>query len=294
MPETKGRRTDGPKELDKRPVFAPYQHAIKRTKTEKGFVESSEYLKRYYSAIDAEIYFGNEYVEEVCDIAWQVNQQTAPLYGYNSYTLDEFAQGSRIIQGSFSIRFISPNYLYEILKAAEEPSISHMSSYSVPTYSRDDLLPEGAVNTGLQYDFAEDNHHCLWPQTFDIDVVFGQKSNAGDVVHIVLENVKLTGCAISPLTSSPGDGNPPITETYSFMAKDIKTIASAPDKPMNSDSLYKNTPQKKSDDHKDEYDPSADTHGGGGGKFGDDNTHGGGGGKFDDSDSSYGGGGGKF
>jgi hypothetical protein len=41
---------------------------------------------RYYSSIDAEIYFGDIYVGEIKNITWNIQQNSLPLYGYNSYT----------------------------------------------------------------------------------------------------------------------------------------------------------------------------------------------------------------
>ena len=239
------RRTDGAQELDKRPVFTPYQTTTHRVKTSDGFKDDGAYLKRYYSVIDAEVYFGNEYVEEVCDITWATQQKTAQLFGYNSYTTDEVVQGVRTVSGQFSIRFISPNYLFQLLKSAEQPSISHMKTYTVPTYSRDELMPKGDIDTRMQFDFSEDNHHPIWPQTFDIDVIFGEKSGAGDAVHVILTGVKLTGSSIQ-ISAAPGKGCPPLTEVYSFVAKDIKTVGNASDKQYDTSSPKSNSSDSKS------------------------------------------------
>ena len=111
--------------LDQRPIHTPYVTTYHRRKTANGFSIDSAYLKRYFSMIDAEIFFGNEYVEDLATIDWSVNQNALPIFGYNSYTYDEVARGSRIISGSFTINFTSPNYLFDILKTAEEDSITN-------------------------------------------------------------------------------------------------------------------------------------------------------------------------
>ena len=208
-------------ELDKTPVFTPYSSSYKKRKTENGIVEAdSATLKRYYSSIDAEIYFGNEYVEEVCDIDYHVQQQMQPIYGFNSYTYDYVAVGTRIIQGTFAIRFISPNYLFDILKTAQEGSITNMKSFVVPVHERNTLLAEGTQNKTWNGQKSSDKFHCLWPETFDIDIIFGGKSNAGDAVHVVLEGVRILSCANGLSSSQPT----PVTESYQFVANDIKTV----------------------------------------------------------------------
>ena len=70
--------------------------------------------KRYYSSIDAEIYFGGIFIDEVTNIAWSVQQQALPIYGYNSYCFDDVAVGARLINGQFTINFTEANYLQKI------------------------------------------------------------------------------------------------------------------------------------------------------------------------------------
>ena len=51
--------------LDQRPIHTPYMNSHHRKKTANGFEIDATYLKRYYSVIDAEIFFGNEFVEDI-------------------------------------------------------------------------------------------------------------------------------------------------------------------------------------------------------------------------------------
>ena len=53
-------------QLDKTPVYVPYNVSYRKTRSSSSTVqEGSAYLKRYYSCIDAELYFNNEYVEDI-------------------------------------------------------------------------------------------------------------------------------------------------------------------------------------------------------------------------------------
>lgn len=214
-------KTD-PRLLDKRPAWIDTNIEQGRTKTVEGLISNSAYVKRYYSVIDAEVYFGNEYVEDVHDINWSVQQQVMPLFGFNSYTYDEVARGNRVIVGSFTINFTSPNYLFSILKAADKANtatVSAMSSYNVPKLDKSKV-----TNRTSAYGAREAGHNtCLWPQTFDIDIIFGEKSEAGDPVHIILLGVVLQNCQ-TVLSASAAGAPPAVMEQYSFIAQDIRTV----------------------------------------------------------------------
>lgn len=208
------------KPLDQRPIHTPYQTSYHRTKTADGFKIDGTFLKRYYSVIDAEVFFGNEFVEDIAYIDWNVNQNVLPLFGYNSYTYDELARGNRIIQGVFDINFTSPNYLFQILKAAKDDSITTMKSYTVHV-PQDSVA---AINTSLQGKGIDGNNRGpIWPETFDIDIIYGQNTGIGDPVHIFLQGVAIQSCQ-QVLSGSATDSPPSVRERYTFLAKDIKTV----------------------------------------------------------------------
>ena len=215
-----------PNYLDRRPAWIDTNIEYHRTKTAEGLAVDSAYIKRYYSVIDAEVYFGNEYVEDIADINWSVKQNVMPVFGYNSYTYDELARGNRIIFGSFLINFTSPNYLFSILEEANKAnviSITNMQNYTVPLLknSAEPQIRGGTVGT------RERGHHAnIWPQTFDIDIIFGEKTGAGDPVHILLLGCAIQDCQMA--LSANASGSPPVVmERYSFVAQDIRTVVSS-------------------------------------------------------------------
>lgn len=220
-------KNTGPKQdpnyLDKRPAWIDTNVEYKRRKTVNGFAIDSAVIKRYYSVIDAEVYFGNEYVEDVHDINWSVRQNVTPLFGYNSYTYDEVARGNRTVFGAFTINFTSPNYLFSILEAANKAngtSITSMTSYTVPKLaSSAEPKPDGRT-----FGSRERGHHAnMWPQTFDIDIIFGEKTGIGDPVHILILGCAIQSCQMM-LSASAAGAPPAIMEQYSFIAQDIKTV----------------------------------------------------------------------
>ena len=208
------------KPLDQRPIHTQYNTSYHRKKTADGFSIDAAYLKRFYSSIDAEIYFGNEFVEDVTYIDWNVVQNVTPLFGYNSYTYDEVARGNRIIHGVFDINFSSPNYLFKLLEAAKGDSITDMKSYTVS-------IPENSIasiNKNLSGTIDMNPIGPIWEQTFDIDIIFGQKTGVGDPVHILLEGVAIQQCHTA-LSGNAAESPSSVRERYEFIAKDIKTVS---------------------------------------------------------------------
>ena len=212
--------------LDKRPAWMDTNIEYHRTKSGTSFLVDSAIIKRYYSVIDAEVYFGNEYVEDIHDINWVVNQNVLPLFGYNSYTYDEVARGNRLISGNFTINFTSPNYLFAILEAANSATASTITSledYTVPALTAGSEITYRKNTLGSK---ISGHHAPLWPQTFDIDIIFGENSAAGKPVHIIL-----TGCALQAcqqVLSASATGSPPVVmEQYSFVGQDIRTVVTS-------------------------------------------------------------------
>lgn len=211
------------KDLDKRPIHTPYITSFNRKKTNNGIEITSAVLKRYYSVIDAEIYFENEYVEDIADINWSIVQNVIPLFGYNSYIYDEIARGSRLIRGTFNMNFISPNYLFDLLNKLEDTMITNLSSYLVHAPSVKAGEVTGVIDKTLKGNRNNTTTVPIWNKTFDIDIIFGEKTGIGDPVHIILNGVALQSC--STVLSGYAAGTPPvIQEQYSFIAKDIQTI----------------------------------------------------------------------
>lgn len=216
-------KNDDAKEFEpnKIPYFTPFVQSRKKTKTLGSVVEGEAYLKRYYSSINAEIYFNNEYVEDICAIDYAVQQQSQPLFGYNSYTYDDIAIGARLVQGTFAIRFTSPNYLFNLVDSVSKvQAIETKIAYNVSTHSKQQYLATGDIldeNKGM---IIGTNEAPLWNHGFDIDIVYGNKNYTGDVTHVMLMDVHLLGCSVHVSTVDPSV----LTEVYTFTAKDIKTL----------------------------------------------------------------------
>lgn len=201
--------------IGNRPAFVNYQYGTKGTKRNSGTF-NIEQPKRYYSSLDAEIYFSDYYVDEITHIQYTVAQNAMPLFGYNSYVYDEVAMGNRIIQGTFAINFTAPGYLFELLNEIKKDTGSYANSQNINKDS------EGTQEEG-DFEQEPDNfkpHQLpIWNTTFDIDVMFGEEDSKSGPKHVVLEGVVILSSSLQLDTT----GNP-IGETYTFLARDIRTI----------------------------------------------------------------------
>lgn len=180
---------------------------------------------RYFSGTDAEIYFEEKYIDEVVQIQYQVQQNTMPLFGYNSYVYDQVARGSRIINGSFTINFTKANYLYDVLNVlsgqiiAPEKTINKDAEATIDEFD-ESLFVGGEI--GSLYMGKTDGP--MWDKTFEIVLSYGdarQTNLANSSTMLTLTGVVLTGC--SQVLGINGD---PVYETYTFIARDILSIAS--------------------------------------------------------------------
>lgn len=184
--------------------------------------------KRYYSSLDAEIYFGETYIDNVVQINWGVEQATMPLFGYNSYTFDDIAIGARQISGSFVINFTKSGFMYDVLRSVQAVNRSTLNT-------PEKLNDPANLNWTSHYD---KEHKASWDRSFNIRVGYGDFNKEGrDTSMIVLYCVQITGCQ-----QVLGTDGAPIAEAYSFIAKDIRyDIKGIPEKDPVSESDNSNS-----------------------------------------------------
>lgn len=175
--------------------------------------------KRYFSSLDAEIYFGDKYIDEIVQVQWAIEQSTLPLYGYNSYTFDDIAVGARQISGMFVINFTKANFMYEVLDGLT--AICRSSFNAVEDFGGK-----------LKWDsYFEKEHSAAWDRSFNIRVGYGDYNKKGtQTTSLVLQCVQITGCQ-----QMLGIDGSPIGEVYSFIAKDIRHDGDIPERGYESD-----------------------------------------------------------
>lgn len=198
--------------LNKTPVFTNFVND-----------DAGNGYKQYYSQIDAKVFFGGQYVEDISFINCSVSQNVMPITGYNSHIPDEIVQGSRYISGVFTINFTSPNYLNELVKVAKLVSLEQAKKVTVNTeVGKTALSDTFYINKETNKETDFDNHNFIFEGYFDIDVVLGQDTTfGGKARHYILESVKIGQAQLIQVSSNSGMQ---MQEMYQFIGKDIRAI----------------------------------------------------------------------
>lgn len=90
-------------------------------------VNYERFPSEYFSGSDIRVYFEGILIDEITDLQFSLIEKVLPIFGYNSYTYDAIARGSRIIQGTFAINFKDVDYL----KTAVENILNDPERYVV-------------------------------------------------------------------------------------------------------------------------------------------------------------------
>lgn len=69
----------------------------------------------FYSGSQITVWFGNILLDDINSIQWVRTQGKMPIYGYASQLFDTVANGTVIIQGSFTINFRQTGYLSAVV-----------------------------------------------------------------------------------------------------------------------------------------------------------------------------------
>lgn len=169
--------------------------------------------KRYYSSVDAEIYFGSIFIDEVTSITWTIQQQAMPIFGYNSYTFDDIAVGSRLVQGQFAVNFTKAGYLKELQNDSEFTRIARK------LYGKDNQ-----AQSYFTQDYRKRLNMPVWDNGFDIVIGFGDhdKNLNGLENNMYKTYAILDCCQITGSMVQLDYNGEPVQEVYTFIARDIK------------------------------------------------------------------------
>ena len=69
----------------------------------------------YWSGLNTRLTINDIFIPEIVAIEWSMMESVSPRKGYANYTAALFLHGSRIVQGNFSLNFVRPNYLFDLL-----------------------------------------------------------------------------------------------------------------------------------------------------------------------------------
>ena len=211
---------------DQRGFSIPNRNTL-HPKGRNAFSFSSEEFKKYYSSLEMEIYFGGgtDAISDLLGLQFVVQQNAMPLFGYNSYTFDDLAVGSRIVNGTFSLHFTRPRMLYELTQLPPDIVENYFLTQGEPSPQEDledkdeeveqeleEIESGGTVNT-----FSE---RPLWDGRFDIVIQYGDPINEKDRI---LPPARITILDVQIISSTQGHdiSGEPVVDTYNFIARDI-------------------------------------------------------------------------
>lgn len=76
--------------------------------------------KVYYSGANVRVYFGDIWIKEMVSIQFSIEENVAPIYGFNSYMFDKIARGTRMVTGAFILNHTENGYLDVILEQLQK------------------------------------------------------------------------------------------------------------------------------------------------------------------------------
>jgi hypothetical protein len=226
-----------------------------------GSTEYQLFPKEYFSGSDVKIYFGNQLVDEITSLEFQISEPVMPIYGYASYTPDAWARGSRIVNGSFSINFKEAYYLYSLMNASEyafKTESMKISSAIMSNNINDVNEITKNINSSQQFEelankyqaaiwgesldtnmttyiankpydtnfFPNDRQPNLHANGFNIVIVYGTAQKNPATIYnnneLVSSTIKvINGVQLMGATQQINGNGIAIQETYNFLASDI-------------------------------------------------------------------------
>lgn len=186
-------------------------------RSSSGYTKNTPTYKRYYSQIDANVWFGDKLVTDIQNINYGLSQHDMPLFGYNSYIYDELAIGNRLVQGTFTINFTEPLYIDNMIKKYQKATLIAEDKTEEVEYK--EIVQPHRLSQTVQ---SNPEHDAIWRQGFEIDIVYGQDDDVmGQPLHVILLD-----CHIMNVQTVLDSSGRPVLEQYQFLARDRKVINS--------------------------------------------------------------------
>lgn len=205
---------------------------------------------RYFSGSQASLYIGDVWVDEIINYSFTMQHDRAPVYGYGSQHWDFMPRGTIIIMGEFTINFKEPNYLWIILERYKKFKTSGLKRDKNEEEKLKAIKDDLTVNSQT---FAQDTRRNL-NAFFSADIGnlksvkeaiklnfnqegldSNQKKQKEYMNHASFNMVlgygppgpgsigeRINDIQIMQKTKTLESDGRPITETYSFIARDMR------------------------------------------------------------------------
>jgi hypothetical protein len=203
---------------------------------------------KYFTPTQALMYIGEMFIDELVGFQYTLQDNRVPVFGYCSNLMDGVGNGKSLIQGQFSINFISEGYLYVVLNEHAKKSTpvstapskqqaaitlyqQYLSLSSMPNegatqqqlsairaqldklFANDSTLPS-IVAASVANPNKQPNHNATYRNIpFDIKLVF---EGGGRTVTKTIKN-----CILTANEQTLADGDSSILDSYSFLARSM-------------------------------------------------------------------------
>ena len=158
-------------------------------------------IKRYFSNVESEVYFGDKEMEDIYQFQFSIDEKVLPVYGYNCYHASELVSGQRIIQGQFILNYTNEQEI--------KTTLGEIDSSVYESILADEYHPSGGSISDPIYN-----------KLFDIMIGYGYY-NVKDKQTYNATCQTIVGCKISGMQKVIDSTGQPIMEVYNFVAMDF-------------------------------------------------------------------------
>lgn len=159
-------------------------------------------IKRYFSNVDSEIYFGDILMEDIYKFDFSVEEKKLPIYGYNCFYADVIVPGQRFVSGSFVLNYTNSAHINDVLSKID-----------------DSIMNKTVLETEVYNPGDKERDKPLWSKNFDIMLGYGYYKS--DLPTYNANCQTICGVQISGMQLVLDTTGQPIMEVYSFVAKDF-------------------------------------------------------------------------
>lgn len=161
---------------------------------------SGSNIRRYFSSIDTDVYFGDLLIDEMVAFDFIIDEKKMPIYGYNNFVAKRLITGQKTIQGSFAINFTRTFNMQEILESEAVGTSIYANDYDTAQF------------------FCADDNKSIFDKGFDITLSYGEGKGEGSYNSCTQT---LVGCHITSYRQAFDTSGEPILDMYTFIAKDL-------------------------------------------------------------------------
>ena len=112
----------------------------------KSYVNDFGY--QYNCGANCTVAINDMYLAEVVGISYNVMDSATPIYGYSSRLFDAVAPGQKLVQGSFVINYVQPNYIFHKARKGAAQDLQNLGQRIIKTQEEQIAESDSALSPG--------------------------------------------------------------------------------------------------------------------------------------------------